>query len=153
MEPQKMEAWSDLLGILDLKLMDKVKVKAGAAQAIDGLKPATKFFADLDDMLWDQLKNVLNTFIDKLGVVEPLTVGDAEVFTKADVDAFLGTFDSVDAEVKKTLRKKPKLLKLVKEEFTAQEQAKLVGNPILIGLLSIFGPLVIQFLKDWLSKN
>lgn len=155
MEPKQLEALSDLLNLFDPKLMDKAMVKAGLGTAINGMKPSTKFFADLDDMLWDQLKNVINAFVDKFGVVtvEPLAVGDGEVYTVADVDAYLGTFDSVDAEVKKTLRKKPKLLKLVKEEFTIQEQAKLVGNPFLIGLLSIFGPLILDFIRSWLSKN
>ena len=155
MEPQKMEAFLDMISLFDPKLMDKAMVKSGLGTAINGMKPSTKFFADLDDMLWDQLKNVINTFVDNLGVTKdaPLTVGAGESFTAADVDAYLGTFDGVDPEVKKALRKKPRLLKLVKEEFTAQEQAKLVGNPFLIGLLSIFGPMILDFIKQWLSKN
>lgn len=154
MEPQKMEALSDLFDLFDPKLMDKAMVKSGLGTAINGMKPSTKFFADLDDMLWDQLKNVINTFVDNIGLVKdaPLTVGAGEVYTAADVDAYLATFGNVDGEVKKKLRKKPQLLKLVKEEFTAQEQAKLVGNPFLIGLLSIFGPLIVGWIKNWLSK-
>ena len=113
MEPDKMEALSDLFNLFDPKLMDKAMVKSGLGTAINGMKPSTKFFADLDDMLWDQLKNVINTFVDNLGVTKdaPLTVGAGESFTAADVDAYLGTFDGVDPDVQ-----------------AAQAKGKCVGN-------------------------
>lgn len=134
--------------------IDKAKLKSAVSLAMDAMKPATTWPANIDDMMYDQLKTVASTYIDKLGVADggPVTVGSDIEYTAGDVDAYLGTFSGVNDEVRKKLRKKPKLLNLVKTEFTAAEQAKLVGNPFLIGLLSIFGPLIIEWIKNWLSK-
>lgn len=145
----EMQALADYV---DITKMDKAKAKSAVALGADAMKPTTKFLADLDDMLWDQLKNVANLYIDKLGVQDTHpTVGDVN-YTAADVEMYLSTFSGVDAEVRKTLKKKPKLLNLVKSNFTEAEQAKLVGNPVLIALLSMFGPLIIEWIKNWLSK-
>lgn len=143
-----------LLSIFDPAKIDKAKLKSAVALAADAMKPSTTFLADLDDMLWDQLKNVANMFIDKLGVADggKVTVGDSEGFTAADVAAYLGTFSVIAPEAKEALKKKPRLMKLLKEEFTAEQQAKIVGNPFLIGLISIFGPLIVEWIKNWLSK-
>jgi len=145
----EMQALADYV---DITKMDKAKVKSAITLAADGMKPTTKFLLDLDDTMWDQLKNVAIIFIDKIGVTDTHpTVGDVN-YTAADVEMYLSTFSGVDAEVRKALKKKPKLLNLVKSNFTEAEQAKLVGNPVLIALLSMFGPLIIEWIKNWLSK-
>lgn len=78
---------------------------------------------------------------------------DDVVYTAADVDTYLSGFDGVSAEVKRRLKKKPRLLNLIKKEFSHDEQVKIVGNPFLIALLSIFGPMILEFIKNWLTKN
>lgn len=158
MEPEAVGGVLDsLLGSLkpDVTKINKALLKEGVGKCLDSIKPATTWPMNFDDVLYDQLKTVVGTYIDNLGVQDtaPLTVGAAEEYTAADVDVYLGTFSGVNDEVRQKLRKKPRLLKLVKEEFTAQEQAKLVGNPFLIGLLSIFGPMIIEFIKNWLSRG
>ncbi len=145
----EMQALADYV---DITKMDKAKVKSAIALAADGMKPTTKFLLDLDDTMWDQLKNVAIIFIDKLGVqdIHP-TVGDVN-YSVADVETYLKGFQGVDNKVRTKLRSNPKLLNRLKNDFTEAEQAKLVGNPFLIALLSAFGPLIIEWIKNWLSK-
>lgn len=137
----------------DWSKVNREEVKAAVAKLIDAMKPATTWPGNFDDLMWDQLKGVVNTYIDKIGVKDtgPVTVGDVE-YKASDVTAYLGGFKNVHPEVHKKLREKPRMLNLVKTRFTEAEQAKLVGNPFLIGLLSIFGPLIVEWIKKWLSK-
>lgn len=149
-----MQAITGFLDILkiDMSKVDKAKMKSGTSLCLDAMKPATTLPGDIDDLGWDLLKNAVNGLIDRNGVAEDhVTVGDTPI-TATDVDKYLSTFSGVDAEVREKLRGKPKTLKLLKERFTAQEQAKLVGNPVLIALLTMFGPLIIDFIKHLLSK-
>lgn len=152
MADELMAEMQALKDYVDITKMDKAKMKSAAALAADAMKPTTKFLADLDDMLWDQLKNVANTYIDKIGVADlHPTVGDVD-YTATDVDQYLSGFTGVDPDYKKKLKAKPRLLNLIKKEFTQEEQAKMVGNPFLLVLLQLLGPLVIEWIKNWLSK-
>jgi len=145
----EMQALADYV---DITKMDKAKVKSAITLAADGMKPTTKFLLDLDDTMWDQLKNVAIIFIDKIGVTDTHpTVGDVN-YSVADVETYLKGFQGVDNKVRTKLRSNPKLLNRLKNDFTEAEQAKLVGNPFLIALLSAFGPLIIEWIKNWLSK-
>jgi hypothetical protein len=138
----------------DLAKMNKELFKQGTGLQLDAIKPIIP--GTIDDMLYDQLKVVVNKHIDNLGVKEtgPLVVGDAEdTFDGTDVDAYLNTFSGVDPEVRSEMRRKPRLVGMMRKNFTAQEQARIVGNPFLLGLLSIFGPLVIEWIKNWLARN
>lgn len=154
MEPDVVGGFLDALKP-DPSKIDKALMREGLSKCIDSLKPATTWPMNFDDAMYDQLKNIANTYVDQLATVKtdngPMVVGDA-VYTAEDVDAYLNTFSGVDAEVRAKLRRKPRTLRLVKEEFTAQEQAKLVGNPFLIGLLTVFGPLIVEWIKKLLSK-
>lgn len=154
MEPEAVGGFLDnLFASLkpDLTKIDKPKMKSSVSLGLDAMKPATTWPANFDDTLYDQLKDVCNKFIDNLGVKDsgPVTVGDV---SEADVDAYLGKFPSVNEEVRQKLRKRPRTLKTLQENFTAEEQARLVGNPFLIGLLTIFGPMIVELIKKWLSK-
>lgn len=157
MEPDVVGGFLDALKPDPAKI-DKALMKEGLGKCIDSLKPATTWPMNFDDAMYDQLKNIAYTYVDQLAVVRtdngPMVVGDSTFveYTDVDVDAYLNTFSGVDAEVRNKLRRKPRTLRLVKEEFTAQEQAKLVGNPFLIGLLMVFGPLIVEWIKKLLSK-
>lgn len=138
----------------DWAKVDKAKMKSGVALCLDALKPATTWPGDFDDTLFDMLKGVVNTYIDKSGVTDGghVTVGAAEVLTAEKVNEYLGSFATLAPETKKVLRSKPQLVTFLKSNFTEAEQAKIMGNPIIISLLSIFGPLVLDLIKKWLSK-
>lgn len=141
----------------DFTKLNKPMAKSAISSGIDSLKGTTTWVADIDDMMWDQLKNICVGLVDKIGVQDvappgPVTVGAEPEMTAGDVDAFLSTFDGVNDQVREKLRKHPGRLKLVKENFTLDEQKKLVGNPFLIGLLTILGPVIIEWIKKLLSK-
>ncbi len=108
---------------------------------------------NFDDAMYDQLKVIVNARID--AVSNPwdgaITVGAVEGRV-TDVPTYLSKFSVIAPETKKALRKEPKLLGLLQQEFSSEQQAKIVGNPFLIGLLSIFGPMIVEFIKNWLSK-
>ena len=131
--------------------IDKAKAKSAVDIGLDALKPATTWPGNFDDTLYDQLKEVVNKSIDKLGVQDtgPITVGDV---SEADVDAYLGKFPAVNEEVRQKLRKRPRTIKVIQDNFSEVEQAKLVGNPFLISLLAIFGPVIVELIKRWLAK-
>ena len=158
-EVQLMNAVDSVEGILDwinlngdISKIDRPLAKEGVSKLLDSLKPVLTLPFNLDDKGIDLLKDAALRVIDNLGTVHAAEVGDV-VYTSADVDSYLGGFTGVTDPVREKLRKKPHLLNLLKKKFTEEEQKKIVGNPFLIGLLSIFGPMIIEFIKNWLSKK
>lgn len=152
-----MTSFGSILDFLDFLKPDwskvnKSDVKAGVGQIINSMKNATTWPGNFDDALLDMLKSAVDKFIDGINQPVPLVVGDA-VFTAADVDTYLSGFPNVSDEVRAKLKKRPRTLGLLKSNFTQAEQAKIVGNPFLLGLLSILGPMILEFLKNWLSRN
>lgn len=159
MEPETFGGISDFLVLLkpDFSKVNKAFIKEGLSKITEGMKPGTTWPLNLDDVMYDQLNKAIVTYIDNLGVKSPwdgaLTVGDGVEGRVTDVPTYLSKFTVVAPEAKRAFKRQPKLLGLMQQEFTAAEQAKIVGNPFLIGLLSIFGPMIIEFIKNWLSRN
>lgn len=151
-----MQAIVDLMAFLkpDWTKADKPKLKSGAALLADAMKNTTTWPGDFDDTLWDQLKNIVNILVDKIGVTDPHpTVGAEAPPTMTEINEFFSvTGLDKTSEVGKTLMRHPHALGLLRDNFSPSEQKQLVGNPFLIGLLTILGPLVLDFLKAWLAK-
>lgn len=155
--PNEMQTITSLLDFLkpDWAKADKAKLKSGGALVIDGMKPATTWPADFDDTLWEQLKNIVNGLVDKIGVADPahVTVGADAPVSMAEVNEFFSVMQlDKSSEVGKQLMRHPKAVGILRANFTEAEQRQLVGNPFLIGLLTILGPLVLDLLKAWLAK-
>lgn len=154
-EVQKVGALIDLIKP-DFSKMDKAKEKSAIDLAVSGMKGTTTWPADLDDTLvWDNIATALRAMIDKItGVTDdqPLVGAEAPVTMGEINEFFSSTGLDKGSEVGKTLLRHPRAVGLLKANFTESEQRQLVGNPFLIGLLTILGPLVLDLLKAWLAK-
>lgn len=137
----------------DLSKWDRAKAKSAVSLLCDSFKPTITLPADLDDKALDMVADAIHSAIDKIGVQDgkPITVGGPE-YTAADVDTYLGGFNNVSSDVRNRLKKRPRTLHLLKTEFTQEQQAKIVGNPILIALLTAFGPMIVEWIIKFLTK-
>jgi hypothetical protein len=153
---------------VDLSKINKPKLKSAVSLACDAGKEGTKLPADFDDKMWDMLADILHKQIDRLGVQDagPITVGAGREYVEASrefdavaTDAFLGTCNCAE-DRKAKVRGKKRIMKTLyatdkatnAEVFTDDERRKVVeGFPFLL-LLQLFGPLIIDLIKEWLSK-
>lgn len=156
-EANKVGALIDLIKP-DFSKMDKAKEKSAVDLAVAGLKGTTTWPADLDDTLvWDNIALALRAMIDKVAGVnddphQP-TVGAEAPPTMGEINEFFSSTGlEKGSEVGKRLLRHPEAVAILRKNFTADEQKQLVGNPLLIGLLTILGPLVLDLLKAWLAK-
>lgn len=151
----EVKAITDLLDFLkpDWSKVDKAKLKSAADLFADAMKPATTWPGDWDDSLWDMLKDVVVKYITGMQDGGHVVVGAAGDVSIADVNEFF-SYTKLDkkSEVGKKLLRNTKAIGLLQANFTQAEQAQVVGNPILIALLTIFGPLVLDLIKAWLAK-
>ncbi len=151
--------WDSILGNLgpDLTKINKAKAISGTNDWLDALKPCQAWPANLDDSMLDSLKSIVADRINNIGVntPTPIPVGTAE-FSAQDVDIYVYEFRKRGVRVSERthaeMRRKPRTLNLLKENFTEEQQAKVVGNPFLIGLLAALGPYIVQWLLSLLSK-
>lgn len=153
----EMQSVADLLAFLkpDMTKLDKAKAKSAIGLAIDALKPTTTWPGDLDDKLvWDNLALGLIAAVDRVSSTDPHvpTVGDAPVDMVAVNEFFSAVSLDKSSEVGKMLLKHPKAIKLLQENFSVSEQRQVVGNPFLITLLTILGPIVLDVIKAWLAR-
>lgn len=166
--------WEDIFSSLspDISKIDKPKAISGSSDLIDSLKPCQSWIGNLDDTMLDRFKAIVADRINAIGVKADgedsgaLTVGAVEMlegplaapvpdenYTAADIDSYLNSLGvSVPGETRSKLKRRPKTLNIIKSQFTAEQQAKLVGNPFLIGLLTMFGPHIVKWLIDMLSR-
>lgn len=174
MKHQEVGGWLDSLfadllkNAIDINKMDKPRVKSGLSTIIDGMKPATKLPGDFDDSMWDMLKDAANKLIDQIGVQDtgPITVGSdspymesSRNFTAKQTNAFLATCKCSE-DRKERVRNGKRIMKTLyatdkatgNEVFTDDERRKVVGAFPFLLLLQLFGPLIIDLIKKWLSK-
>jgi hypothetical protein len=154
---------------LDLSKVDKAKLKSAVVSACDAMKPATKLPADFDDKAWDMLADLLHKQIDKLGVQDagPITVGagreyveSSREFSAAEVEGFLASCNC-DESRKARVRGSKRIMKTLyatdkatgADVFTDDERRKVVGAFPWLMLIQLFGPLIIDLIKRWLSGN
>lgn len=140
----------------DPSKIDKAKMKSGVGLVIDSMKPATTWPGDVDDAAWDQIKNVVIAQIDKMGEPNagPVVMGAERTYTVGDANEYLNGFmnGTVNEEARKYLMRHPNTVGLLKGNFTDAQQAKIVGSPFLMMLLTTFGPMIVQWIIQFLSK-
>ena len=144
----------------DLTKLDNPKAILAIENGLDSLKPCQTWLAHLDDTLLDKLKAIMvarvNAFSTDSG---PVMVGADDSFTAipdvnytaTDVDEYLRQFGAVNPEIVSRLRRRPRTLNALKT-FSTAAQAKIVGNPMLVMLLTTFGPYIIKWIIEFLSK-
>jgi hypothetical protein len=128
----------------DLTKIDREKLKHGIRDFGDALKPAASMPFDVDDRLID---GAVNADDDD----DPVVVMGAKTYTKKDATAFMKKFDNVNERCRKMLEKYPQTIETL-ERLDPPNQAKVMASPFLLNLLVIFGPMILQWIIDRLSK-
>ncbi len=160
--------WEDIFSSLspDISKIDKPKAISGSNDMLDAFKPCQTWIGNLDDTMLDRLKVVIADRINAIGVKSDsggeVMVGAAPKlsapipdvsYTAQDVDAYLNSFGlAIPGETRSKLKRRPKTLNILKSQFTAEQQAKVVGNPFLIALLTTFGPYIVKWILDFINR-
>lgn len=154
----EMQSVADLLAFLkpDFTKLDKAKAKSAIGLGIDAVKPTTTWPGDLDDKLvWDNLGTALIAAVDRVSSTDPHapTVGAEAPMDMAAINEFFSAAQlDKSSEVGKALLRHPNAVRLLQANFTVEEQRQVVGNPFLIALLTILGPIVLDVIKAWLAR-
>lgn len=150
----------------DRSKLDKVAFRKWLVSGAMLLEPAVITPGNLDKVLFfDNIEGIVEKLINQVSAEDLLIVGGAmpteeiliagshgdtaatPTVSEGEVTQYLSQFSNVSAEVQQIFKEKPHLVRRL-QKFSKEDQALIVGNPLLLLALQYVLPILFQLLMN-----